>query len=335
MSLTSSFALSLAPIFLPAARRLAVVAALAFGLATPAVAESVTPLVSPQWLKASLKNPNLVVLDIRSAIDGGGVEVYSQGHIPGAVHSDYDKGGWRVTRNGVPFMLPTVAELEKVIGETGIDEDNHVVIVPAGVHVLDFGSAARVYWTLKVAGLVRVSILDGGFAAWKNDPANPIETGINRPAPKIFTATLDKNLFVQADEVERASKFGNATLLDARPSTFFAGKDKAPAAKAYGRIPGARNIDSAEFYDPNLNRLRSRDELAAIAAVLPDNPTVNYCNTGHWASTNWFVLSELLGRKRVTLYYGSMVEWTADARHPVESGRTRWDDLKKAVGLGL
>ncbi len=316
-------------------RRFAVVVAFAAGLAAPVDAENVSPLVSPPWLKASLKNPDLVVLDIRSAIDGGGAEAYAKGHIPGAVHSDYDKGGWRVTRNGIPFMLPTIAQLEKVIGETGIDEDSHVVVVPAGVHVLDFGSAARVYWTLKVAGLKRVSILDGGFAAWNADPAYPVETAVNRPSPKIFTATLNKSLFVQADEIERANKSGDAILLDARPASYFSGKDKAPAARSYGRIPGARNLDSAAFYDPKLNRLRSRDELAAAANTLPDNPIVSYCNTGHWASTNWFVLSELLGRKHVALYYGSMVEWTADARRPVESGRTRWDDLKKAVGLGL
>ena len=47
------------------------------------------------------------MLDVRSAIDGGGAEAYAKAHIPGAIHSDYDKAGWRVTRNGVPFMLPT------------------------------------------------------------------------------------------------------------------------------------------------------------------------------------------------------------------------------------
>jgi thiosulfate/3-mercaptopyruvate sulfurtransferase len=333
MSFVSSSSALLSAILLPATRGALLVAALA--LATPAVADGATPLVSPQWLNANLKAPNLVILDIRSAIDGGGAEVYKQGHIPGATHSDYDKGGWRVTRNGVPFMLPTVAELEKVIGETGIDETSHVVIVPAGVHVLDFGSAARVYWTLKVAGLTQVSILDGGYAAWKANPAYPVETGVHRPAPKIFTVALNKNLLAQIDEVEHAAKSGNATLLDARPVSYFDGKQKAPAAKTYGRIPGARSLDSAAFYDQSRNRLRSKDELAAIAASLLDVPVVNYCNTGHWAATNWFVLSELLGRKQVTLYSGSMVEWTADARRPVESGRTRWDDLKKRVGLGL
>ena len=46
------------------------------------------------------------------------------------------------------------------------------------------------------------------------------------------------------------------------------------------------------------------------------------------------MLSELLGRKDVKLYYGSMVEWTADASRPIESARTKWDDLKKALGSG-
>src|SRR6185437_10087904 len=49
----------------------------------------------------------------------------------------------------------------------GIDENSYVVVVPAGVNVLDFGSAARTYWTLKYAGVGQVSILDGGLAAWK------------------------------------------------------------------------------------------------------------------------------------------------------------------------
>lgn len=321
-------------IIAPAFRRLAAVAVLAVTLAAPALAGSATPLVSVDWLKANLSDPNIVVLDIRSAIDGGSVETYAKGHIPGAVHSDYDKAGWRVTRNGVPFMLPTAAELEKLIGETGIDEDNHVVVVPAGVHASDFGSAARVYWTLKVAGHPRVSILDGGYAAWTADANNPVETGIKRPSAKIFTVELNASLLAEVSEVEKLQQTGDATLLDGRPASFFAGKQKAPAAKAYGHIPRAINLDNGTFYDPKTNRLRPHAELASIAATLPAGPVVSYCNTGHWASTNWFVLSELLGRPNVRLYSGSMVEWTADARRPIESSRTRLDDLKKVLGLG-
>ena len=134
----------------------------------------------------------MFVLDVRSAIDGGGAEAYQKGHIPGAIHSDYDKAGWRVTRGGVPFMLPTLPELEKLIGELGIDEDTHVVVVPAGVHYTDFGSAARTYWTLKVAGVAKVSILDGGYAAWSGRGEPDRERAASKPSPKIFTATLEQ-----------------------------------------------------------------------------------------------------------------------------------------------
>ena len=302
--------------------------------AIPAAAETAAPLVSPQWLKSHLSDPAVVVLDIRSAIDGGGAEAYAKAHIPGAVHSDYDKAGWRVPRNGVPFMLPTLPELEKLIGETGIDEDNHVIVVPAGVHATDFGSAARVYWTLKVAGHPAVSILDGGFAAWQA-ASYPVKSGKNPSSPKIFTAKLDSSLLASAADAEAAQRSGQATkLIDARPASFFDGKEKAPAAKAYGHIPGALNLDSASFYDPVANRLRPKDALAAIASAVPAGPALAYCNTGHWAATDWFVLSVILGRPDVRLYDGSMVEWTAAEHRAVVSTRTRWDDLKMALGLG-
>lgn len=315
----------------------AVLGALGIGLlaASSALAQDrLPPLITVEWLAQHLRDPSLVVLDIRSAIDGGSAETYAQGHIPGAIHSDYDKGGWRATRNGVPFMLPSVAQLEKLIGELGIEEDSKVVVVPAGVSASDFGSATRVYWTLKVVGVANVAILDGGTAAWIT-AKQPIETGVKTLPPTIFTATIDKTSIAEASDVEQVLSSGNGTLVDARPPPYFEGKIKADAAQAYGHIPGAINIDSAEFYDETTNRLKPRDQLAAIASRIPaTGPVVNYCNTGHWSSTDWFVLSELLGRKDVKVYYGSMVEWSSQPRRPITSSRTKWDDIKKFFGKG-
>src|SRR5450631_2433787 len=291
------------------------------------------PLVEAAWLNSHLRDANLVVLDIRSAIDGGGAKAYEAAHIPGSVHSDYDKAGWRVTRSGVPFMVPTAPELEKLVGDLGIDEDSQVVVVPAGVNVLDFGSAARTYWTLKVAGVKNVSILDGGIAAWTQG-GYATERGAKTPAPKIFTAALDKSIWAQAPEVEKLQASGGATLVDARPDSFFLGHEKTPASQAYGHIPGALSLDSAEFYDPKTNRLKPVAELEKIASQVTAGPAVTYCNTGHWAATDWFVLHEVLGRKEARLYAGSMVEWTSNGSRPVESSRTKWDDLKKKLGIG-
>ncbi len=316
-----------------ALRRLGAAMLFSCALVASVASAHAEPLVTAQWLSAQRTGPDLVVLDVRSAIDGGGAQAYAAAHIPGSIHSDYDKAGWRVTRNDVPFMVPTVPELEKLIGDLGIDENTHVVVVPAGVNVLDFGSAARTYWTLKYAGVKDVSILDGGIAAWRQ--ANlPTETGTKAPSPKIFTATVDKSILALAADVETIEGKGGATLVDARPASFFHGKEKAPASQAYGHIPGALNIDSAEFYDSKTNRLKPKAELAVIANEVPAGGVVSYCNTGHWAATDWFVLHELLGRKEARLYAGSMVEWTSNASRPIESSRTKWDDLKKALGLG-
>ncbi len=314
-------------------RRALVAAVLASAAVTamPAQAAPVEPLVSPQWLNEHRTQGDVVVLDIRSMIDGGGAEAYAKAHIPGAIHSDYDKAGWRVARNGHPLNVPSQTALEKLIGETGIDEDSHVVIVPAGVGATDFGAAARIYWTLKAAGHPALSILDGGFAAWQA-AGLPVESGRNIPSPKIFSGKFNEALLAELEQVEQHP---NATLVDARPASQFAGREKASLAKAYGHIPGAINIDSASFYDPAANRLRPKAELAAIAAKVPEGPVVTYCNTAHWAATDWFVLSEILGRPNVKLYAGSMVEWSADPKRPIESSRTRWDDVKKALGMGL
>lgn len=304
-----------------------------FMLAVPAVAAGSQPLVSPAWLNSHLHDANLVVLDIRSAIDGSKPEAFAQGHIPGSVHSDYDKAGWRVTRNNVPFMVPTTPELEKLIGDLGIDETTHVIVVPAGVSVLDFGSAARTYWTLRYAGVHDVSILDGGLAAWKA-AGQPLDKGPHAPSPAIFTATIDNSILALASDVEAIEHKGGATLIDARPASFFLGKEKAPAAQAYGHIPGAVDVDSAEFYDPQTNKLKPKAGLAAIADKLPGGAAVTYCNTGHWAATDWFVLHEVLGHQNARLYAGSMVEWTSKPDRPIASSRTKWDDLKKRLGLG-
>src|SRR5262245_66271824 len=122
-------------------RRLSAAVLFSATLAASVPGAHAEPLVTVEWLNAHRADPVLVVLDIRSAIDGGGAQAYAAAHIPGSVHSDYDKAGWRVTRNNVPFMVPTVPELEKLIGDLGIDETSHIVVVPAGVNVLDFGSA--------------------------------------------------------------------------------------------------------------------------------------------------------------------------------------------------
>ncbi len=276
------------------------------------------PLVSPQWLAAHLRS-GIVVLDIRSAVDGGGAAAYEAAHVPGAIHTDYVKDGWRATKGMATGLLPERDRLSDLFARCGITPASHVVIVGAGTSAGDFSAAARVYWTLKIAGHRELSVLDGGMAAWQQ-AGLPVETGRNAsaptpPYPVSFLAELRSDLTA----VEHAVKHQDATLLDTRSTSYFEGREKSPQAKRAGRLPDAVHLDHALSFDPASKRLKPLPELEQLYA-LPDQPVVSYCNTGHQAATSWFILSEVLRRPGVSLYDGSMSEWTEDERRPVEVG---------------
>jgi thiosulfate/3-mercaptopyruvate sulfurtransferase len=274
-----------------------------------------SPLMSPEQLAESLSQLDLVVLDIRARAP------FEAGHVPGAVHSDYAADGWRVARGGAGGLLPDADALAALLGRLGLRPDHHAVVVSAGAGANDFNAAARVYWTLKVAGHGPVSVLDGGYAGWTRDPARPVETGPARARPATtYPVRLDKRLRAELADVEQAVASGSATLVDARSEAAFEGREKSPQARVGGRLPGAVLADVTEAYDPATNRLRPRDELERIFAKVPEGEAVSYCNTGHSAAGDWFILSELLGRPDVKLYDGSMSEWTQDPERPVETG---------------
>jgi thiosulfate/3-mercaptopyruvate sulfurtransferase len=280
----------------------------------------VTPLVSAQWLAEHLGDPAVRMVDIRSAVDGGARAAYEAAHVPGAVHTDYAKDGWRATRGMATGLLPDAATLARLIGRLGAAPAHHVVIVSAGTTVGDFSAAARVYWTFKTAGHRAVSILDGGMAAWTRE-GRSVEAGPGAgPVPSSYPVALDTSWRCDCAAVERAAADGSAVLLDTRSVSYFEGREKSPQALRPGRVPGSLHLDHAGAFDKQAQCLKPLAELQRLFAAVPDHPVMSYCNTGHQAATSWFILSELLHRPGAKLYDGSMSEWTEDSAREVESG---------------
>ena len=312
-------------------RRLFIQFATALALVIAPMFAFASPLVSPAWLSENLNDAKLVIIDLRNKIDEGSYETFLAGHIPGAIHSDYLKDGWRVGRDGVVGLLPEADQFQSLARRLGVSDDTHVVVVPAGVSSTDFGSAARAYWTFKVFGHNNVSILDGGFAGWRDYAPGNIETGtFVAPEPGNFIAKFNPEFYVGTSDVAAfATNPGQALLVDGRTDEQFYAGGKHPKAAKAGRIPSAVLMDQDKAYSPEGNRLKSRGELASIYGDLGDKTIVSYCNTGHWAATNWFVMSEILGQKNVKLYDGSMVEWTANSDLPLDtSGKSNMQKLK-------
>jgi thiosulfate/3-mercaptopyruvate sulfurtransferase len=303
-------------------------------LATNAIASNLTPLVDPSWLAEHNKDADIRIIDLRNKIDGGSYESWLEGHIPGSIHSDYLKDGWRVGRDNVVGLLPSAAEFETLARKLGVNKDTHVILVPAGVHSTDFGSAARAYWTFNVFGHDAVSILDGGFAGWRATFPSAIEAGVGpAPEPGNFVASFRSPGYISTDDVKQlASSGGSNILLDGRTKAQFDGFEKHPKAVAVGHIPGAVSLSQDNAYDAQTNRLKPAAELAEIYGDVQADQIVSYCNTGHWAATNWFVLSEVLQRDNVRLYDGSMVEWTADENNPLDHNLSNLDRFKAFIG---
>jgi thiosulfate/3-mercaptopyruvate sulfurtransferase len=295
------------------------VVALVIGIAAPAAAqtENVRPLVDAEWLKANAGQENVVVLDIRDNIDG--TDLGSEPYIEGAVVAPYGSAGWRTEIDGVPGMLPPVDEVAGLIGSLGIDNGDHVVIVPWGTDSTEFGSATRVYWTFKYLGHDAVSILDGGWRQYDAAGGPRAETAAE-PQPAEFSYELQDELLATTEDVVAALEAG-VTLVDGRPAEQHEGTSKSPVVRTAGTIPGAVNIEHSDLYSAEYARFAEPETVATLAAGVglgTDEKTITFCNTAHWASIAWFGLSEVLGNKNTAMYDGSMAAWTADPSRPVE-----------------
>jgi len=266
-------------------------------------------LVDAAWAVAQIGRDNIRFLDIRA---GGGAD-YAEGHIPSAVFSDYFNAGWRVRgAHGAPGMLPPVADLEKLVGDLGISNVSHVVIVARGLSAVEMASAARIYWTFKVLGHDAVSILDGGMTAYRALAGAPVQSGAARAKRAEFKAAFRPALVASKEDVINAQKLGEA-LLDLRPESQYFGQTGPRFMQDKGTIAGAQNLPLTHLTQGGafktsaaLVALFAEMNLAAVGSI------TCFCNTGHMASLGWFVAHELLGNSEACLYDGSMAEWSTD-----------------------
>lgn len=305
--------------------------------ALPSIAQAAQPLITPAELKAAIERRSVVVLDIRELLQGDGkTPNYAAGHIPGAVPAPYSSIRGPESN---PGQVPSDESLTVLFRQWGITRSSHVVIAHTGADPSDFGGAARVYWTLKLAGIQRISILDGGFGAW-GALKYPIETTPTRITPSDIEVRLDRRQIPTTASLAQQLKSNrrNALLLtDSRPEDYFTGDEKHPSAARAGTLPGAKHFDHEEWFQLNTGRLLAASELQALAkgaGFTAERDVVAFCNTGHWSATTWFVLSEMLHHPNARMYPESTVGWSL-SRQPMDNEPSRAkvlsDQLKKAV----
>ncbi|MBU2580203.1 MAG: sulfurtransferase [Alphaproteobacteria bacterium] len=291
-------------------------------------ANAAGPLIDTEWVKSNLGKPGIVFLDVRGGLANKSQKDYLEAHIPGAVYTDYLKGGWRgKDAGGTPGQLAPIDKLEKLIGDLGIDNDTHVVVIPNGGTALDMGTGTRIYWTFKVLGHDNVSLLNGGMMDYLSavdektkKPLNPLESGENKPQAKTFKATFRPEMLASKADIIEAQK-SNITLIDNRPYDQFLGLNKHDKAKRMGTIPGAVSLPENWLTLGGGGKFRPTSSLAKLYStqkIATTGKQISFCNTGHWASLGWFVSHELMGNKDALMYDGSMLEWSADNSLPID-----------------
>ena len=116
------------------------------------------------------------------------------------------------------------------------------------------------------------------------------------------------------------SDFQDTAIVDNRaPADFFGVTLMMPPSQS-GHIPGAACLP-AEWAFTSEGKFRKLEELEAMAqGVVGSNREkriIVYCGVGGYASTWWFIFSEMLGFQNVRVYDGSIQEWIMDPKAPL------------------
>lgn len=289
---------------IPMSRIFFAAAAATAALASPAFTQEAGfgPLLTPAELMQVQQTVDPLVIDIRS-------DAYAEGHIPGATSAPYDL--FRGPADN-PGQLPTEEQLTQVLQNIGVEADRPVVVVHQGTDVTDFGAAARVYWTLKSSGVSELAILNGGMTAWNEAGLEQSIEATKAPESSI-EVTFSEEWLATAEDVQQILNAGDkALLLDARPESFWNGQEAHAAAARPGTLPQSEYFTHDGWFEsgPVIVNAGSAKELAEAQGFIDEEQIISFCNTGHWAATNWFALSELAGIENVKLYPESMVGWS-------------------------
>jgi thiosulfate/3-mercaptopyruvate sulfurtransferase len=271
--------------------------------------------VSPQQLEVMRHSSKILVLDASWHMPSSGRnahEEYLNGHIPGAVFFDIDAISNQET--DLPHMLPSAKFFSHTMSKIGLSNECHAIIYDS----LGLFSAPRLWWTLQVFGMRKVSILMGGLPAWKSEGL-PLEKGPVKSCPKQFEASFDATLVAEALEVASALKSGETQVLDARSTERFRGEVNEPRpGLRSGHMPGALNLPFQRLIE--FGCLLPKENLEAVlkgSGLDLEKPVIVTCGSGLTACILSLAVAAT-GRTIPKVYDGSWSEWGGTEILPVE-----------------
>lgn len=288
--------------------------------ATVRAADKPDFLVDADWLAERLKDPKLVLLEVRYHPH----RHITVGHIPGAVQVQRfaDLGA----NDEMPIMrFPSRAAFEVTLRRWGVNDDSTIVVYDDSSTAL----ASRVMFLLDLYGfdMRRVKLLDGGTIGWSNFNELTRMPAAKRAPGKVTLKTAPAAGLVGWTDVYRrvvAERDPKITLVDARPADMYEGSRIQHSVQG-GHIPGAINIVSLQGVDGQSQQWKSIADLAAVYKdVAKDGTVIVYCHDGFRSTLAWLQL-KALGYKDVRVYNGGWSDWDRTLTLPVVKGAKAFD----------
>jgi len=261
---------------------------------------------------------------------------FTKAHIPGSVdafaHDLHFLDDVRACK-GLPMCEPRAA---RYIGETlGIDASTEVVVYDLGAGA----NASGTWFFLKLYGVKRVRILDGGLATWQAHGGVVAQGQPAKVEAKAFTPTVDWTMIATVDEVKKATAdTAHYLLLDARHNldeytgktlqSALANPDDEVTVKRGGAIPGAvfspwskyAGNKDAQADKPTLKpaaELAKQLEKLKKSGYDPAKTVISYCHVGLGRGSFQYLALRSAGHQAVKVYVGSWDEWGNDPSLPL------------------
>lgn len=281
-------------------------------------ADDPTTLVSTDWLKAHLKDPDLRLLDASWYLPGEARDPkaeYDAAHIPGTRFFDIDEIS--DLRSELPHMVPPVEKFMSRMRAMGVG-DGHQVVVYDGAGIF---SAPRVWWLFRLMGKTDVAVLDGGLPKWVAEGGEVTDLD---PVIRDRHMTVQRQNAIVRDvtQVAAASKLRDHEIIDARSAARFSGEaDEPREGLRSGHIPNSKNVPFGMLLNAN-GTMKDPEALKVAfetAGVDLSKPAITTCGSGVTAAILYLGL-ERIGHQHISLYDGSWSEWGMYNDLKVETG---------------